>query len=272
MQIVIVWVTATAFYLRRRGGKARLASLGYGVWCVLLAPFIGSFMGVIVTRAESVPSIICGRSCCASCGVRLNIRDLIPVLSWLFLRGRCRACSQPIGLFHPMIECGALIVALWSALLFTGGLLWASCFFGWMLLTLAATDLKYYLLPDFLTLPLILSGLLVTWIFHSQTLLSNAIGASVGYLFLVLLRRLYRMLRRREGIGLGDAKLLAASGAWVSWNGLPSVILLGALTGIAFAPLGEKHSGSFSLTRIPFGTFLCLSTWIVWLYGPLSLG
>jgi leader peptidase (prepilin peptidase) / N-methyltransferase len=248
-----------------------LAKFDSWVWLVLLAPFIGSFIGVIVTRCESPRSVILGRSSCISCGVRVRTRDLIPVLSWLFLRGRCRSCSQPIGLLHPMIELAALIVALWSALLFTGGLLWASCFFGWTLLTLAATDLKYYLLPDFLTLPLILAGLLVAWIFDSPTLLPNAIGAGAGYLFLVVLRRLYWQLRKREGIGLGDAKLLAASGAWVSWSGLPSVILLGALAGLIFAPFEVKRAPSLSLTRIPFGTFLCLSTWIVWLYGPLSL-
>jgi leader peptidase (prepilin peptidase)/N-methyltransferase len=74
-------------------------------------------------------------------------------------------------------------------------------------------------------------------------------------------------------MGLGDAKLLAASGAWVSWSALPSVILLGALTGLAFALAGSMRGGTLSLTnRVPFGTFLCLGTWIVWLYGPLAIG
>ena len=243
------------------------------VWPVLLAPFIGSFLGVVVSRAESPHGIVFGRSACASCGTQIAARDLVPLMSWLILRGRCRLCAQPIGAFHPLIELAALAVALWSASLVSGGLLWVSCCFGWALLALAATDLKYFLLPDFLTLPLIPAGLLVAWIFTPSALLDNMIGAVAGYGFVVALRYLYWRLRRREGMGLGDAKLLAASGAWVSWSALPSVILLGALTGLAFALVGNMRGGTLSLTnRVPFGTFLCLGTWIVWLYGPLAIG
>jgi leader peptidase (prepilin peptidase)/N-methyltransferase len=250
-----------------------LTSFSSWVWPVLLAPFIGSFLGVIVTRADTPRGIVFGRSVCASCGVGITARDLIPVTSWLILRGRCRGCAQPIGLFQPLIELAALAIALWSASLFSGALLWVTCSFGWVLLALAATDLKYYLLPDFLTLPLIPAGLLVAWIFNPQALLSNTIGLAVGYGFVIALRYLYWRLRGREGMGLGDAKLLAGCGAWVAWGGLPSVILVGALTGLAFALLDRMRGGTISLTnRVPFGTFLCLGTWIVWLYGPLTAG
>jgi leader peptidase (prepilin peptidase)/N-methyltransferase len=243
------------------------------IWPVLLAPFIGSFLGVIVTRAEAPEGIAFGRSICVSCGARLKARDLIPLLSWLALRGRCRSCGRPIGFFYPGIELGSLLVALWSASLFSGGLMWASCVLGWALLALAATDLKFLLLPDFLTLPLIPSGLLITWVYDPPMLLPNAAGAGAGYLFVVAVRHIYWRLRGREGMGLGDAKLLAASGAWVSWSGLPSVILLGALAGLGFALLGVRRESTLALTnRVPFGTFLCLGTWIVWLYGPLVLG
>jgi leader peptidase (prepilin peptidase)/N-methyltransferase len=250
-----------------------LTSLGSWVWPVLLSPFIGSFLGVIVARAESPRGIVFGRSACARCGARIGARDLIPVASWLFLRGRCRSCALPIGLFHPVIELCALGIALWSASLFSGGLLWASCFLGWTLLALAATDWKYFLLPDFLTLALIPSGLLAVWMLNPQALLANCTGAAAGYGFVIVLRHLYGRVRGREGMGLGDAKLLAASGAWVSWSGLPTVIFLGALTGLAFALLQRMRGGTLSLTnRVPFGTFLCLGTWIVWLYGPLTAG
>jgi len=243
------------------------------VWPVVLAPFIGSFLGVIVARAETPKAIVFGRSACEFCGTEIAARDLVPLASWVFLRGRCRTCAQPLGAFYPLIELAALAVALWSATLFSGGLLWVSCCFGWALLALAATDLKYFLLPDFLTLPLIPAGLLATWIFNPPALLPNVIGVLAGYGFVVLLRFLYWRLRRREGMGLGDAKLLAASGAWVSWDGLPSVILLGALAGLVFALAGKMRGGTLSLTnRVPFGTFLCLGTWIVWLYGPLTIG
>jgi leader peptidase (prepilin peptidase) / N-methyltransferase len=87
-----------------------------------------------------------------------------------------------------------------------------------------------------------------------------------------MLRWAYWLLRRQEGIGLGDAKLLAASGAWVSWEGLPSVLLVASVAALASTLLRHKRGGSISLVdRVPFGAFLCLGTWLVWLYGPLGL-
>jgi leader peptidase (prepilin peptidase) / N-methyltransferase len=253
--------------------QAEMSVLGSWIWPVVLSPFIGSFLGVVVTRVELPLAIIFGRSACAFCGTQLAARDLIPLGSWVALRGRCRSCRQRIALFHPIMELGALLVALWSASLFSGGLLWASCILGWTLLTLAATDLKYFLLPDFITLPAIGAGLFAAWLFRPSMLLANVIAAAAGYAFIAVLRQVYRRLRGREGIGLGDAKLLAAAGAWVSWEGLPSVILLGALTGLGYALFRNKGAGTLSLgVRVPFGTFLCLGTWIVWLYGPFAIG
>jgi leader peptidase (prepilin peptidase)/N-methyltransferase len=237
----------------------------------LLAPFIGSFLGVIVARAETPRAIVLGRSACSSCGAQLAALDLIPLASWVYLRGRCRVCSVPIGLLHPIVELSAIGIALWAASLFSDGWLWVSCLFGWALLALAATDWKYFVLPDFLTIPLIAAGLAVDGMSDAQTLLSGAIGAIAGYGFVILVRYVYRRLRGREGMGLGDAKLLAASGTWVSWSGLPTVILLGALAGLGLVLLERMRGTTISLTqRVPFGTFLCIGTWIVWLYGPLA--
>ena len=247
--------------------------LGSWVLPVLFSPFAGSFVGVIVSRAASPRGIVFGRSACASCGARLEARDLVPLLSWLALRGRCRSCGRPIGAFHPLIELAAIVIAVWSAALFSGSLLWVSCLFGWTLLALAATDLKYYLLPDFLTLPLIPAGLFAAWAFDSPALRAHAIGAVAGYAFVVVLRLVYSRIRGREGMGLGDAKLLAASGAWLAWTGLASVILLGALAGLVFALFLARRGATLSLTnRVPLGAFLCLGTWLVWLYGPLTAG
>lgn len=236
---------------------------------VLVAPFIGSFLGVVVTRCGTPEKILTGRSACVLCGTALAARDLVPIGSWIMLRGRCRNCSQAIGRFPLIIELAALLVALWSASLFSGGLLWASCVLGWFLLALAATDLKYFLLPDFVTFPTIAAGLVTTWSFAPHALLPNALAAAGSYASVVAIRYLYRLLRGREGIGLGDAKLLAASGAWVSWGGLSSVILLGALTALAYALWNKRLSAISATERIPFGAFLALGTWIVWLYGPL---
>lgn len=240
------------------------------IWPIVLSPFIGSFIGVLVTRAEDPGSIVLGRSACPSCGHRLSAIDLVPVLSWLALRGRCRYCHAPIGVFYPLIELAALAVAVWSALALPNEYVWASCVLGWALLALAATDFKVFLLPDILTLPLIAAGLIATGLMASPALINHGIGAVAGFLFVVVLRFVYRQWRGREGMGLGDAKLLAASGAWVSWSGLPSVVLLAALSALVFALLKAARGSSLTLSdRLPFGAFLCFGTWIVWLYGPL---
>ena len=239
---------------------------------MIAAPFIGSFLGVLVTRARTVRSILVGRSACEHCGHRLGPAELVPLASWVALRGRCRHCRQAIGAFYPAIELAALGVAVWSAWLATGSLLWPSCFLGWLLLALAAIDWRCFLLPDFLTLPLLGSGLLLWAVADPASLPSHVIGVAVGLAFILALRWAYWLLRRREGIGLGDAKLLAAAGAWVSWEGLPSVLVIASLTALASTLLRRKRGGSISLVdRVPFGAFLCLGTWLVWLYGPLGL-
>jgi leader peptidase (prepilin peptidase) / N-methyltransferase len=240
-------------------------------WPVIAAPFIGSFLGVVVVRASAPRRILFGRSACRHCGRALEPRDLVPLLSWLASRGRCRHCGADIGIFYPAIEAAALGIALWSVWLASGPLVWASCGLGWMLLSLAAIDLRSFLLPDFLTLPLLAMGLLVTGALEPVSLASHLLGAAGGFLFIVAVRQIYWWLRHREGIGLGDAKLLAAAGAWVSWQGLPSVVLIATLAALAGALLRHYRGGSISLSdRVPFGAALCLGTWLVWLYGPLG--
>jgi leader peptidase (prepilin peptidase) / N-methyltransferase len=248
-------------------------NLGSWIWPVALAPIVGSFLGAAVTRFDEPSSLIVGRSRCDSCGVPLAPHELVPVVSWIASRGRCRHCAKPIGIFYPIIELSAAAVALWAATVFSGSLLWLSCVLGWTLLALAVIDYKHFLLPDFLTLPLIPVGLLVTWATDPTALLDHFAGVVVGFGVIVVLREVYRWCRGREGIGLGDAKLLAASGAFVSWQALPSVILMASLTALGVALLWKLHATNISLAdRIPFGTFLCLATWIAWLYGPLTVG
>src|SRR5262249_34251896 len=118
--------------------EGRLVNLDSWIWPVLLAPIIGSFIGVVVLRAPRARTILFGRSACVFCDHRLAPRDLIPVISWTATRGRCRYCGKPTGVFYPFIELAALALAAWSALTFTGWLVWASCLLGWSLLALAA--------------------------------------------------------------------------------------------------------------------------------------
>jgi leader peptidase (prepilin peptidase)/N-methyltransferase len=238
-----------------------------------VSPFVGSFLGVVMMRFRSPLTIVFGRSVCATCGARLGPGDLVPLLSWLCSGGRCRHCGHKTGIFYPLIELAALAIAAWSVLAAPDLNPWASCILGWTLLALAVIDVRDYLLPDFLTIPLALLGLSTAWIMASSSLPDHLVGAACGLAGVVALRWAYHLLRGREGIGLGDAKLLAAAGAWVSWAGLPSVVLIGAVSGLTVAMIRGCLTGralSYS-DRVPFGAFLCLGIWIVWLYGPVEL-
>jgi leader peptidase (prepilin peptidase)/N-methyltransferase len=243
-----------------------------GALCALvIAPFVGSFLGVVIERVDTPRRILWGRSACPHCETVLAPRDLVPLASWLLARGRCRHCGKPLGLFYPVIELAALGVALWSGALTTGMAAWASDILGWMLLALAVVDARHFLLPDFLTLPLVPLGLAANALIDPENLEPAVIGAVAGFLTIVAIRQLYWWWRGREGIGLGDAKLLAAAGAWVGWPGLPSVVLIAALAALAATLLRHTPRGSISLAeRVPFGSTLCISIWIVWLYGPLQ--
>ena len=240
---------------------------------VLAAPFIGSFLGVVILRLPAGGAIVWGRSACASCNHVLGAFDLFPIASWLALRGRCRYCRAPIGWLTLAVELGALVVALWAASATDGAMLWASCALGWVLLALAAIDFREEWLPDVLTLPLLAGGLLVNGLNDPPHLIGCVVGAMAGFAVFAAIRWAYRRWRGREGLGLGDAKLLAAAGAWLSWESLPSVVLLAAVIGLAMALIAAWRGGrSMALDQqLPFGPALCAAIWLVWLYGPLVL-
>lgn len=139
-----------------------------------------------------------------------------------------------------------------------------------VLAVLSAIDVREYRLPDLLTLPLVALGLAVAWWLDLGPLLWRALSAAIGFAILAAMGEIYRRLRGQAGLGLGDAKLLAAAGAWVGGEGLPTVLIWA--TGSAIAVVGVAHLSGRTVTpttRIPFGPFLALATWVVWLYGPL---
>ena len=174
-------------------------------------------------------------------------------------------------LFHPLIEGGALIVGVWAATISHGLLLWAGCVLGWALLTLSLIDWRKGVLPDVLTLPLIPFGLAVAAMQEFGDFRAHAIGAVAGFAVLEAIRRLYKSLRGRDGLGFGDVKLLAAAGAFVAWDGLPSVILIGAISTLIVVLLAPLTGSTYEYQqRIPFGPGLCLGIWLTWLYGPLG--
>ena len=235
---------------------------------ILVAPFVGSFLGVLIRRLPEDRPVALARSACGACGTRLGARDLVPIGSYLALRGRCRACGAPIGAFHPAVELAALAVAGLAAAVLPEdpAALWLACGLGWTLLALAWIDWDHFFLPDALSLPLVPAGLLATWWLAPEALAGHAIGAALGYGAFRGLASAYRWLRGREGLGQGDAKLLAVAGAWLGWEALPQVVLLAALAGLALAGATALRRGGLDLAApLPFGPCLAIALWLCWL-------
>jgi len=236
----------------------------------VIALVAGSWLGVLIRRLPDGRPVALARSACESCGGTLRARDLIPVVSYLRLRGRCRDCQAPIGRFHLDVELVAVAVAFWAALEAGDDMvrLGASCVLGWTLLAAGWIDAQRMVLPDVLTIPLLLLGLAGTWWLNPPAIADRAAAAILGYVLFRSIAFGYRSLRGRDGLGQGDAKLLAAGGAWVGLAALPSVVLTSALLGILSAlvlrALGYRLTRA---TQIPLGPSLALAVWLVWLYG-----
>jgi leader peptidase (prepilin peptidase)/N-methyltransferase len=219
---------------------------------------------------EALPalSVVRPRSRCPACGHELRWHENIPVLSWLFLKGRCSACRAPISVRYPLVEIA-------SALLF-GGIAWrfgaqpatlAWCAFGAVLLALALIDWDTTLLPDSLTLPLLWGGLVAAAVGWTVPLASSVWGAVAGYLSLWSVYQLFKLATGKEGMGHGDFKLLAALGAWLGWPMLLPIILaasvIGAAVGIVMKLSGQLREGRY----VPFGPFLAGAGLAVMLAG-----
>jgi leader peptidase (prepilin peptidase) / N-methyltransferase len=207
-------------------------------------------------------------STCPHCGHKIRAYENIPILSYLFLRGKCSSCKAPISLRYPVIEAISGILAAYTGWRFgftltMGGIL----LFGWALIALTAIDIDTQLLPDDITLPLLWLGLLVN-LNNALTPLSSAvIGAVAGYLSLWSVYWVFKFATGKEGMGYGDFKLLAAIGAWLGWKLLPVVILLsslvGAIVGIALIVL-TRHGRNMP---IPFGPYLAAAGLIALFWG-----
>jgi leader peptidase (prepilin peptidase)/N-methyltransferase len=237
---------------------------------LLSSPFVGSFLGVVAERWPRGETFVFGRSQCLHCKHVLGLRDLVPVIAWLVSRARCRYCGQRIPIRYPAIEIGALIVAIWSVAALPAGLAWVGSAFGWALLALAVIDLEWLLLPHALTRSLAVAGLVINALCKSGIPFDQLIGAVLGYGAMAGVAWLYRKHRGRRGLGEGDANLFGALGAWVGWQGLPSILVYAGISGLLSLAIrawkGQPISGTM---RLPFGPHLCFGGWLVWIYGPL---
>lgn len=249
-------------------------SLSLVALCGAIAGAIaGSFLSTLILRWPQGRGIVRGRSACDGCGRVLAIRDLVPLLSALVQRGRCRTCGAGIDPLHIWIELGCAVIGALAlaAMPDLGGVGWA--LLGWLLLTLAVLDWRHFWLPDALTWPLAFLGLTVGLWSTDATLIDRIVGAAVGYGALLAIALGYRALRGREGLGLGDAKLLGALGAWFGWQALPFILLSGALLGllvVLVSVIGGRRADA--VTRVPLGTFLAIGAVPGWVVMRLLMG
>jgi leader peptidase (prepilin peptidase)/N-methyltransferase len=236
-----------------------------------LGAVVGSFLNVLIYRLPREMSILrTPPSSCPACSIPINWYDNIPLYSWLVLRGRCRACKAPISLRYPMVELTSGVLAV--AALARWGLsvtAFEMAIFAWVSLALGLIDLDFKILPNVLTYPSIVFGLVCSALGGYTWWLDSLVGAAVGALLPTLVIVLYKLWRGIEGMGWGDVKYLAAIGAVVGLRGVIGVLVLGsiigALVGLALMAAG-RGSGK---TELPFGSFLALAV-IVWLYAPSS--
>ncbi|MDI3430038.1 A24 family peptidase [Aeromonas sp. V90_14] len=232
------------------------------------AEYLGYFNPEALPQQEERYNLMVPRSACPHCGHAITAIENIPLLSWLWLKGRCRECQAPISARYPLVELLTALLSLVIAATFPPGWgLLAALLLTWVLVALTFIDLDKMLLPDQLTLPLLWGGLLFNLTGGFVPLADAVIGTMAGYLVLWSLYWAFKLLTGKEGMGYGDFKLLAALGAWLGWQALPIVLLLsslvGAFIGIGLILLRNHHQNK----PIPFGPYLAIAGWIALLWG-----
>ncbi|MCZ7835232.1 MULTISPECIES: prepilin peptidase [Atlantibacter] len=248
-------------------------SLLFFAQCMLLGAIIGSFLGMVISRgpglAQSETGVIYQLSFpashCHHCQRALRWWENIPLVSWFLLRGRCHSCGEPIPGWIPGVEIISALLFTVIALIFHRPL---DIFAGWLLVSfliiLSVMDWKYFLLPDMFTLPLLWMGLLFNTATGSVALSDAIIGAAAGYLSLWSLYWLFRLLMKKEALGYGDFKLLAALGAWLGWQAIPYICIIASCTGLLFAASYQRRHNT---QPFPFGSYLSFAgLWVFIFY------
>jgi leader peptidase (prepilin peptidase) / N-methyltransferase len=226
----------------------------------------GSFIATLVIRWPNGHALN-GRSACDACGRTLTVRDLVPLMSWALSRGACRTCRGKIDWRHPAIE---IVAALVGAIALAVSPDWAGvagAFFGWQLLALAALDADHYWLPDRLTGALAVSGLVVGALSLGVDLSSRVFGGIIGFAGLFAIGWTYRKIRKRDGLGGGDPKLLGAIGCWLGWQALPFILLGASGVGlVAVFTLLVRGKPVAATTRMPLGALMAVAAFPVWIF------
>ena len=215
-------------------------------------------------------NLIVPRSRCPHCNHAISALENIPVLSYLWLRGKCSSCAKPISPRYPFVEILSAALSAICAWHFGFGIpAAAAILLTWVLIALAFIDIDHLLLPDIMVLPFLWLGLLLNLFNIFAPLPSAVIGAVAGYLSLWLVFQLFKLITGKEGMGYGDFKLLALFGAWLGWQSLPLIILLssliGALIGIGLIVLRGRDRAQ----PLPFGPYLAAAGWVALLWGDV---
>lgn len=264
-----------------------------GLWmlfCLLIGLIVGSFLNVVISRLprmmeaqwrsecstlleldppdDQALSLSRPGSCCPHCQAPIRAWQNIPLLSFIWQRGRCAQCRGPISWQYPIVELAAGLLALWSAAHFGYGFTSVAVMgLALALLCLAVIDLNTQLLPDSIVLPLLWFGLAFNLVGGLVPIADAVVGAMAGYLSLWLVFHGFLLLTGKEGMGHGDFKLFAALGAWLGWQLLVWVILAASLVG-AVVGIGLQLSGRLGRDKpMPFGPFLAAAGWLTLLYG-----
>jgi leader peptidase (prepilin peptidase)/N-methyltransferase len=267
-----------------------MAFMGETIAALIIGLCIGSFLNVVIHRLPKMMerewheqcaelhgkeldpaqplNLAHPRSRCPACGHQISALENIPVISYLFLRGRCAGCGTAISLRYPLVELLTGVLSAFAVWHF--GLSWpalGALILVWSLIALAAIDFDTQLLPDSITLPLLWIGLAFNLSGTMTDISSAVVGAMIGYLALWSVFWAFKLATGKEGMGYGDFKLLAALGAWLGWQMLPVIVLLssvvGAVVGIAlivFARHGRNNP-------IPFGPYLAAAGIIALFWG-----
>lgn len=241
------------------------------VLVLVASPFVGSLIGSVADRVPTDRPLFWSGSSCDHCDHALSLRDLIPLFSWLLRRARCRYCGGKLSLYYPLVELAALAIAISVLPVFDAALRWITLGLGWGLLMLAAMDFRHMVLADSLNAVLAISGLLVATFLSQLPLQSHVVGMLLGAGGLYLVNLAYKAIRGRDGLGLGDVKLMAGAGAWLGWQGLPSVLLYATIAALILVCSGLLVRNPARDTAIPFGAFICLGIWLTWSVGPIVL-
>jgi len=225
---------------------------------------VGSFLNVCIVRLPNDMSLLRPPSTCPRCKYPIAWYDNIPVVSWLLLKGRCRHCGEPISVQYPIIE--AAVGVIWvAALLFYGVTVHAlaAALFATLLLGIAVTDGRHYLIPDEYTWGGLVLGLGLSLVGGVNGFLHAVLGAGVGFVLLFAVARAGQWAFKEEAMGGGDIKMMAMVGSFLGWKGVLLTVFLGALLGsLIFVPLSLRKK-----RLVPFGVFLALGAGVTFVFG-----